>query len=357
MPVQAVVQTDGSLFVRTPTSKDVQSIGISRSINSPSFTAYITLLPDWERHLFQGINLHVHPFGIIHHMSSLPNQTRLLLVSNGSILNEGLGFGWVFGSDNRTILADHAGVGLGEPTSHRAESWGLLSGILFLYHVYQYTNSINNSTIQNRPLIAFSDNMGLVTRLSQRLSYSEPYPNAMMAPDWDVIEQIYTTFSALPHNDKAVQWVKGHQHMGNDPLTVEAQFSIIADRLAGESVRSYPRVPPPPHLLPAARCHLILRDKVVSSHYATTIRQAYTTLPSFHAYLEQRHRWQSGQSQNIDWKVFRQAITTGGFSSVQLLKLVHDKLPTNSELSKANHHQSPQCNHCDQRETFYHLYQ
>ena len=69
------------------------------------------------------------------------------------------------------------------------------------------------------------------------------------------------------------------------------------------------------------------------------------------------HGWSEEQRSHIDWEVFHQAASSSQVTHVQLLKLVHGKLPTNYEVSKANSHQSPNCHYCDARETFLHLLQ
>jgi hypothetical protein len=61
------------------------------------------------------------------------------------------------------------------------------------------------------------------------------------------------------------------------------------------------------------------------------------------------------QIHQIDWNVFQRASDNSATNHVQLFKLVHLKLPTNSELAKANPHQSATCQYCPERQTFHHL--
>ena len=57
----------------------------------------------------------------------------------------------------------------------------------------------------------------------------------------------------------------------------------------------------------------------------------------------------------IDWTAYTYAAKTSPISNIQLVKLVHDKLPTKYKLAKANPHTSPTCLYCSHNETFLHL--
>ena len=117
------------------------------------FNAYIESLPEWERHLLHGIVIHVSPEDMVHQFTQeeQSNDLYLLLVSDGSVQHSRLTYGWVFGSSDNIVYAEHAGPGYGEPTSHRAEGWGLLSGALFIRHLYQFLST------QELPLVTQID--------------------------------------------------------------------------------------------------------------------------------------------------------------------------------------------------------
>lgn len=265
-----------------------------------------------------------------------------------------MSYGWVFGSSHQDIYAEHAGPGEGTPTSHRAEAWGMLSGVLFLQHLYKYTNSQDSHSATNAPIIFFSDNKGLVARVHQRRQYDKPYPNATLAPDWDLIEQIVQIMNRIAQHPLEVQWVKGHQDGTMNDLTTEAIYNVRADELAGRCLPDGRNSGEPIEVLPAERCRLIIQKNIIQGHYTKHIRQAYV-LPAYHQYLEKRYGWTTTQIQNIDWMVLQRASGTSHIDPVRLLKLVYSKLPTNSELAKVNPHQSATCHYCPERETFQHL--
>ena len=115
-------------------------------------------------------------------------------------------YGWVIGTDSGEQWAQHKGIGIGQATSHRAEACGMLSAVLFVHHVYKFTQC-KFSGQHPPPITFFSDNSGLVQRVNQRLSYSTPFPNSTLTSDWDIIEQITQTIRALPHEEIKIRWV------------------------------------------------------------------------------------------------------------------------------------------------------
>jgi ribonuclease HI len=342
---------DGSLQLQA--ERPSRSIRRTRNLRvATNFNQYIQSLAAWEQHLLQGVQFFQQPYEIIHQasLSLLRDDMKLLLVSDGSQRGAIITYGWVFGSGDGKIYAEHSGTGAGEATSHRAEAWGMLSGALFVAHLYRYTTG-RDHIMQDFPVTFLCDNQGLVKRITQRLTYTTCYPNATLEADWDIIEQIYHTILKIPSKDHRISWVKGHQDTSNRALPIEAQFNVRADALAGSH---FPAGGHQTAMLPAARCQLVLENMSVTSHYTRAIRQAYT-LPSFNQYLIQRHKWTQLQCTSLDWEVFSRAVNNIPSSEVQLLKLVHDKLPTNGELAKSNPHQSPICHYCNSRETFFHL--
>jgi hypothetical protein len=72
-------------------------------------------------------------------------------------------------------------------------------------------------------------------------------------------------------------------------------------------------------------------------------------------YLKQRHHWDHATLMTIDWKIFRKAATSHPATNSQLMKLVHDKLPTNHYKSKRDATVSSKCHYCSEQETFQHL--
>ena len=351
-PINVITHQDGTLTRRQQRIVEVPPRVHGRP--STTFQTYITALPAWERHLLQGVRLFLRPYELTHQITKLPPTEHLLAVSDGSLRGSILTYGWVFGTTDGSIFAEHSGGGTGKPTSHRAEAWGMLSACLFVHHLYKYTGITDTSASIPTPLTFISDNNGLVTRVTQRQQYDVAYPNATLAPDWDLVEQIIQIFQQLPQFDIGIGWVKGHQDDEHSEITVEAKYNIRADALAGQYSNQGHEVTSPRIIVPAERCTLTIDQIPVQGHYGQAIRTAYT-LPGLYKYLEQRYGWSTQQREQVDWTLFQRAASNPPTSPIQLMKLVHDKLPTNSELAKSNPLQSSTCHFCTERETFYHL--
>jgi len=151
-----------------------------------------------------------------------------------------------------------------------------------------------------------------------------------------------------------VSWVKGHQDSDDPDLPVEAKYNIRADKLAGQSSFSIPTTPNSTVVMPGTKCVFQLGNRQINGHYTRAVRNAYL-LPQYFAYLEERHNWTTTQRQSVDWKIFERAASAIQCHQVQLVKLVHRKLPTNHELHKSNPHHSAQCHYCNSCESFNHL--
>ena len=350
-PITACHQPGGNILVRqilTPPPKPIRD-NLGRD-----FSEHVETLAPWARQLLRGIKFHLGPYEIIHLLTTRDHTKEVYLVSDGSQQEDKLSFGWVFGNNEGEVYAEHSGPGFGTPTSHRAEAWGMLSAILFLQEFQRYTNLQPIYTI---PLVtAFTDNSGLIQRIEQRTSYTTAYPNTTLLPDWDLIEQIHVVTQSLMTKVEYA-WVKGHQdETNNETLDTAAKYNIRADELAGEYQHPHANTNTQAWMLPAERCRFEIDKKSLQGHYVTEIRDAYT-LPSFFAYLQQRHQWDPEVKELVDWKVFSRAAKNASILPTQLLKLVHDKLPTRHELAKSNPHTNPTCRHCQNRETFTHILQ
>ena len=72
-------------------------------------------------------------------------------------------------------------------------------------------------------------------------------------------------------------------------------------------------------------------------------------------YLQTRHGWDEQTRATVDWQAFTQAASTHSAPTKQLLKMVHDKLPTNYYKAKRSPNISAKCHFCSENETFHHL--
>ena len=177
----------------------------------------------------------------------------------------------------------------------------------------------------------------------------DDYLQSLPKWEYDVLEGVnflVSPYALMDHLQRLESSVTNHL----------AVFNIRADSLATEYMHQHPEPRPVIPLSSAARCHLDLNGKTISSHYTTELRKAAAE-PALSQYLRAKHGWSMATKSDVDWTIFCSAARNYTASDVHLLKLVHDKLPTNSHKAKFQPWVTGQCSHCSQRETFDHLMQ
>ena len=208
----------------------------------------------------------------------------------------------------------------------------------------EYTNVTLPCQLQ---VVTFSDNQGMIKRLHDRDQYDNVYSNATLLSDWDLIEEIHQTYTTFGLIDHTYQWVRGHQDEDIEhQVKAEVLYNIRADKIARE--HTYKQVLPrtmPGIVLPHTGCILHLHQEPCYGNYIPAIRRA-AAKDEFQAYMKQRHDWTSDTINAIDWESFDHATRTYAGPQHQLLKLVHDKLPTNLQKSRYTPHVSPICHLC-----------
>jgi hypothetical protein len=200
------------------------------------FHSFATTSPAWEFSLLAHVKFFLSPIDLMEMMAN-PEPGSSTIVRLG---------------------APHYGPGYGVGTSHRAEGWGKLSGVCFLQRLAEYTRTPYSPSLQ---LQTYSDNKGLITRLTSRQQYTVVYANATLDADWDITEQIHSTVEHLHIQSHSYEWVKGHQ---DDHI----RYNVRADELAKEYMLEYqpPELTESP-LLPACRCNFQLGPITHQGHF------------------------------------------------------------------------------------------
>lgn len=256
------------------------------------------------------------------------------------------------GTNCGKILVEHSGVGYGNPNSYRAEAWGMLSASLLIHLLHDYCG--RTQIFSTMDLVLLADNAALIHTLKRRSQYTKVFPNATLAPEWDVLEQIHTTTCSLPFKTISYEWVRGHQDNSTSPcLSVEARYNVRADELASQ-VTNKGHDQHPLWVLPSEKVQLIMGGRPVTSQYITAIRRA-ATIPPLLQYLRHCHSWSQQTIQKVDWALYKSACSNSTLTSIQLCKLVHGKLPSRYELSKINPAQAHICPHCGDPDSYPHL--
>jgi hypothetical protein len=222
-----------------------------------------------------------------------------------------------------TRLATCAGPGFGPGTFHRAEGYGVLSAVHFVYCLQLFVQSTNIWAVQFT-----MDNKGLLIRIDQRRQYDKSYANATLAPDWDIVEEIVSTLILLLVTP-SFSHVKGHQddHVAYADLSVAAQLSVEADALAGEFQTQFPSENLKAPLLPSTGVNLMICKSTVTGHYPSRIREAAAS-PELIGYLGRRNHWTQHDWGTIDLQVYQQIISRNSHQHFNVVKCIHNKLLT-----------------------------
>ena len=194
----------------------------ARNNTTSSWTKYIATLLPWESDLLQHVHISTAPDAQITLMNT---QASILGDSDGSVQNSNATFGWVLSTLNGRTVAKGFGAAHGIPmSSFRAEGYGFLAMLQFLFHLSKYTNT------PFQPILhCWLDNQALVTRITKRRTQSFDHPNATLIPDWDVTNAIVQTLSFFP--SIIIKWIKGHQDklQPSHSLPIEAHLNCQAD--------------------------------------------------------------------------------------------------------------------------------
>lgn len=360
--IQRIPNKDGSNSYAVDIPSDLLLLASTRPTSTPPFSPptfyeYLKTIPKMDYYLLKHTTFPICARTTMQSIQLWSSQgITLFEVSDGSMTNQSLSFGWVLGNKKGDKLAWGKGPGYGTDTSHRAEGWGKLAAAKFLYHLSIFTSQ---PYPQSTRLISFADNKGLINTLQKRSKYSIPYPNICLKPDWDLTEEIYQTYILTAITDVTFSWVKGHQDSTKalGQLSVEARFNIDADKLAEDYMKANSRQRPISPLTNSARCNLIIKGASIHGHYTTAIRDA-SCLPEYYGYLRSKFRWTKETLSTINWNWFQIAARNYQHTDNHLMKLVYDQLPTRYVKSKKTGQSwiPETCRFCEiEPETFDHL--
>ena len=171
----------------------------------------------------------------------------------------------------------------GRPNSLRGEACGMLAATRFTTILKHHLECTFDSTV----LSYQSDNLELIKRQQNHLSYTYPYPNTMLTAEFDLTKMIH-----MLHRDHALLsefcHAKGHQdrHKAYASLDLCAQLNVDANQLAtayydhpvayfDERVLSLPSCP----------AQLSIAGVDVTNNYKTLLVQA-STKPRYLEHLQ-----------------------------------------------------------------------
>jgi hypothetical protein len=321
-----------------------------------TFQEYIQGLPSWEQHLLQTACMSENPS----RTAELINDGEVIFIaSDGSVIANEFGtFSYIITHvQSRCQLAWGNGPVPGaHPSSFRAEAYGVLAASRFLFHLSTFTGIKLHQRIRH-----WIDNAGLVKRIRKMLTFTHEFPNATLAPDWDVMTEILHSIRSIPDIQYSAHWIKSHQDSATayDNLTLAAQMNCDADMLASDyhqsanGLRPIPIVPMKSH----THAQLRMRDTTITAYYKKAIRDSLTT-PPLHQYLQSRFGWTDDVMTELDWEMFSTLTKLYNDQRPTLVKHVHMLAPTGKYAHRNDAHESAGCPACDcDLETNEHLFQ
>jgi len=312
-----------------------------------TWTSYLNALATWERPLVFGLKV-LHPNALT---QALAAPDSIPIACDGSAPNKA-SFGWIMSTQDGTRLASCHGLASGyNTTSYRAEGYGMLSPIRFLYHYTTFHHIVQATSPQ-----LVCDNLGLVTNVNKALKYDDYYTNSTLASDWDVLREIVWNCQSqqLP---PTISHIKGHQDKKKpyEDLPLLAQLNIDADALADLYMPFHLDQHRHVNLLPHAGCQLHLPSGTVTHHLKHELTVAKRG-PPLMSLLTKRYSWDESITQNIDWKTHGLVLRSSPHPTT-MIKFIHDMSPVGYRVNRYNNKYSPACLSCGHpSETMHHLH-
>jgi hypothetical protein len=310
-----------------------------------TFTQYAAALPAWEYDLLSQVDFILSPYQMIALFESATvdagHSLQIQLVPDGAQIRDCMSFGWSLSTPDGTRLATCADPGFGPGTSHRAESYGILSAVCFVYCLHAFTQS---PAIWSARFT--TDNKGLLICIDQRQQFEKCYANVTLAPNWDIVEEIVSALKLFPITP-TFSHVKGHQDnvTAYADLSLEAQLNVELDALVGEFQTKFPSETLLAPLLPSTGVSLTIGNATVTGHYLSRIREAATT-PELVGYLRHRNFWTATDWACIDIPVYQRIIARNSHRHVNVVTFIHDKLPTATIRQYKDSHVHTRCLLC-----------
>jgi hypothetical protein len=150
-----------------------------------NLSAYYFAAHPWEYELLR----HSHMTSSVSEFVLSMSSANCIGMSDGSVNNYEGAYGWIFATQSGSQLDTGSGrIPTNPCSSYRAESYGMLSLLRFLYHV-----TVNIAAPNITALQISTDSNSLIQKVTQYLQFDTFYPNTTLEPDWDVLQIICTT--------------------------------------------------------------------------------------------------------------------------------------------------------------------
>jgi hypothetical protein len=264
-------------------------------------------------------------------------------VSDDSVRYNSQGlFGWVLSASDGERFATGMGPARGpQPTSFRAEGYALLSLVLYLRRVAEFTSMHEPwigtiatdsksllQTLQGKPTTPIHPGLDAPILLEGKAVRLD-----VLQPDWDVLIEIQHAMTHLP--EIQLQFIRGHQDCSSQfaRLSLLAHLNVEADSMAASYQNTYGADRPLVIMSPRTRAHLVTSEGTVTARYPSVLRTAYTG-PALKQYIQHRNGWSDATFASVNWKAHGKALRNHIALRLHFSKLVHDMLPTACHLNK-----------------------
>ena len=302
-----------------------------------TFDEYVATFEPWEADLLHHTTMHLDPYSLCNALVA-----GFKAGSDGSVRYHTEGsFGWVLSTNHGERVANGMGPARGpRPTSYRAEACGMLSFLLFLIRVAEYTTMVDpwHGTV-------VTDSESVLKTLAGQDVDPQKEPDEpvsidgskvvlnVLCPDWDILIEIQHALLRLPN--LTLQYIQGHQDAKKpyQELPLLAQINCDADAAAGEYQDQHGCVRPIILMTPRSRALIHLPSGSITGKFSSKLRLAYSGPPLL-AYMKTKHGWSDSTTKAVNWEAHGAGLGKHIKRNTHYTKLVHDILPTNSWLNK-----------------------
>ena len=281
-----------------------------------TFETYLQSLDQWEYQLLYDSTTNTDAFCLLETFQTNP---KIIAASVRSIFSSIRAYGWTCCLPHGQHLATNHGHVFGRfPSSFRAEVYGLLSYLRFLYRVSQYTQSPLPK--QN---IIYTDSASLIEKLGEIRQWPYFFPNTTMDPHWDVLQQILFSLHLFPSLPE-IHFVQGHQDEDHPytTLSLPAQLNVSTDHLAGSYVPHPNENPTIVTMIAGSAISLHLFSGTITTKYRSALHKVASMDPIQH-YIHTK-KWSDDEFSLINWIAHGHSVRNSYHKKQFIVKFVHE---------------------------------
>ena len=122
-----------------------------------------------------------------------------------------------------------------------------------------------------------------------------------MDPDWDVLQQIITSFRLFP-TLPIIRFVKGHQDADcpYTTLSIPAPLNVDTDHLAGSYAPRPNKNPTIVNMIAGSAISLHLSSRTITTKYRSALCKAAST-DTIQQYIQNKNNWNDDEFASINW--------------------------------------------------------